>query len=126
MSTDRGFSRLVTAALDRAKIIGVRSGTEHRFTGVWVVVVNGRVFARSWSDQPTGWYRAFVEEPNGEIQLTDGRQIRVRARKVRGERVLDAIHEAYAVKYNTPASQKWVRGFERPTRRATTVEFLRR
>jgi hypothetical protein len=126
MSTGRAFSKLVIAALERAKIVGVRSGTDHRFTGVWVVVVNGRVFARSWSDKPTGWYRAFVEEPHGEIQLTGGRQIRVRARKVRGERLLDAIHEAYASKYDTPASQKWVRGFERPARRATTVEFLPR
>jgi hypothetical protein len=126
MSTDRAFSKLVMAALERANIVGVRSGTEHRFTAVWVVVVNGRVFARSWSDKPTGWYRAFVEEPHGGIQLTGGRQIRVRARKVRGERLLDAIHEAYASKYDTPASQKWVRGFERPARRATTVEFLPR
>jgi hypothetical protein len=120
----RGFSKPVIAALERAKILGVRSGGEHRFTGVWVVVVNERVFTRSWSDKPTGWYRAFVEEPLGAIQVPGGREIRVRAKKVRGERLLDAIDEAYAKKYDTAASQKWVRGFAKPQRRATTIEFV--
>jgi hypothetical protein len=124
MANARAFSRPAIAALDRAKILGVRAGMEHRFTGVWVVVVGGRVFARSWSDTPTGWYRAFVEEPRGTIQLPGGRELRVLAKKVRGERLLDAIDEAYAAKYDTPASQKWVRGFRRPRRRATTLEFV--
>ena len=60
MSTTSSFSNAVVAALAGAKIVGVRSGTEHRPTGVWVVVVKGRVFARSWSDKPTGWFRAFI------------------------------------------------------------------
>jgi hypothetical protein len=126
MSTTNGFSKPVIAALDSAKIIGVRSGTAHRFTGVWVVVVEGRVFARSWSDKPTGWYRAFVAEPLGTIQIPKVREIRVRAKKVRGERLLDAIDDAYAEKYDTPASKKWVRGFAQASRRATTIEFVSR
>jgi hypothetical protein len=42
MGTARAFSRPVIVALESAKIIGVRSGTEHRLTGIWIVVVNGR------------------------------------------------------------------------------------
>ena len=53
------FSNDLVAAFQKAKILGVRAGTEHRYTGVWVVVVKRRVFARSWNDKPTGWYRAF-------------------------------------------------------------------
>jgi hypothetical protein len=120
------FSRPALAALDCAKILGVRAGTEHRFTGVWVVVVGGRVFVRSWSDQPNGWFRAFVREPRGTLQLPGGRELKVRAKRVRGVRLLDAIDEAYAGKYDTPASQKWVRGFRQPKRRATTLEFVAR
>jgi hypothetical protein len=122
----RTFSGATLGALDAAKILGVRAGIEHRPTGVWVVVVGRRVFARSWSDKPTGWYRAFLEEPLGVIQVPSGREIRVRAKKVRGERLLDTIDEAYAAKYNTPASRKWVRGFAQPRRRATTLEFVPR
>ena len=120
------FTAPALAALNAAKILGVRAGTEHRFTSVWVVVVKGRVFARSWSDKPTGWYRAFIEEPLGVIQVPNGRELRVRAKKVRGEGLLDAIDEAYGEKYNTPASRKWVHGFAQERRRKTTLEFVTR
>jgi hypothetical protein len=126
MTAARAFSKPTLAALHAAKILGVRAGTEHRFTGVWVVVARGRVFVRSWNDKPTGWHRAFVEEPLGVIQVPGGREIRVRAKRVRGERLLDAIDEAYGEKYKTPASLKWVRGFAQARRRKTTTEFVPR
>jgi hypothetical protein len=126
MSPGARFPKLTLAALAASKILGVRSGGDHRFTGVWTVVVDGRVFVRSWTDKPTGWYRAFLREPLGVIQVPKGPELPVRAKRVRGERLLDAIDAAYAEKYNTPASQKWVRGFRAPKRRATTVEFVPR
>jgi hypothetical protein len=125
-TTTPRFSKPVLAGLEAAKILGVRAGTEHRFTGVWVVAAAGRVFVRSWNDKPTGWYRAFIDEPLGTIQAPGGREIRVRARKVRGERLLDTIDAAYAEKYDTPASLKWVRGFREARRRATTLELTPR
>jgi hypothetical protein len=118
------FSKPLLALVDAAKIAGVRAGTApHRYLGVWVVVVNERVFVRSWNDKPDGWYRAFVRERVGQLQAGD-REIRVRARKVRGERLLDAIDEAYAAKYPTPGSRKYVRGFRLARRRATTLELI--
>jgi hypothetical protein len=87
------------------------------------VVVAGRAFVRSWNDKPTGWYRAFLAQPLGSIQLA-GREIAVRARQLRGERLRDAVTRAYAGKYNTKASEKWVRGFAEPGRAATTLELL--
>jgi hypothetical protein len=123
----KGFSNPVVDVLTEGKIIGVRAGTdEHRFIGVWVVVVNGRVFVRSWNDKPHGWYRAFDEDSRGTIQIPGGREIRIRARKAKGERLLDAIDRAYAAKYNTPGSRKYVRGFATARRRKNTVELLPR
>lgn len=112
--------------LDRAKILRVRSGTTHRHTGVWVVVVDGRVFVRSWNDKPTGWYRALRAEPLGTIAFggKSGREIPIRARPVRGARILTAVTAAYARKYDTPASLKWVRGFAEASREATTMELV--
>jgi hypothetical protein len=124
MSRAVQFSRSVVAAIDASKILGLRAGVApHRFTGVWVVVVNGRVFVRPWNDKAQGWYRAFLEEGRGVMQVGD-REVRVRARKSRGERLMDAIDLAYKEKYPTPASRKWVRGFATPRRRATTLELL--
>lgn len=121
------FPPVLVRALDAAKILGIRAGerSTHRFTGVWVVVVGGRAFARSWTVKPDGWYAAFREDPLGTIQVGE-RRVRVRAHHVRGERILDAIDQAYAEKYPTPASAKWVRGFRSRKRRAATLEFIPR
>jgi hypothetical protein len=123
MTTARRFSETLLEELARAKILGVRAGAEHRYTGVWVIVVQGRAFVRPWNDKPTGWYRAFLAEPCGSIQLA-GREIAVRARRTRSERLREAVTRAYAEKYDTRASEKWVRGFAEPGRAATTLELV--
>src|SRR5262245_6719026 len=66
--TARLPSRLVTA-IDQSKILGIRAGSrsDHRFTGVWPVVVKGRVFVRSWSLKPDGWYLTFIGDPLASI-----------------------------------------------------------
>ncbi len=122
----RSFSKPVVAAIGAARILGLRAGIgSHRFVGVWVVVVHDRVFVRPWNDKPNGWYRAFLEEPRGAIQAAE-REINIRARKTRGERLMDAVDAAYKEKYPTPGSRHFVRGFARPRRRATTLELLPR
>jgi len=109
--------------LAKAKIIGVRAGTGHRYTGVWVVTTEDRAFVRSWNDKPTGWYQAFLTEPQGSIQLGN-REIAVRVRRAASERLQKAVSAAYADKYNTKASQKWVRGFHEGKREGSTLELL--
>jgi hypothetical protein len=122
MTSSRRFSRVDLEMLRTLKILGVRSGTGHRYTGVWVVVVESRVFVRSWNNKPTGWYRAFRSEPRGSISLGT-KEIAVHARHVRSARLRHAVTQAYATKYNTKASQKWVRGFAEAAREATTLEL---
>lgn len=119
------FSRPVIAAIDAARIMGIKAGTDHKFIGVWPVVVGGRVYARSWGLSKGGWYRTFLEDSAGVIQVGD-REIRIRAVPARSERVRDKVEEAYAVKYDTTASKKWVRGFKTPRRREATMEFAPR
>jgi hypothetical protein len=121
------FSRPVLEAIDESKILGVRAGAKsgHRFIGIWAVVVDGRVCARSWTVKPAGWYRTFQEDPLGTVQVGE-RQIRVRAVPVRGERIRDAVERAYREKYSTPGSLRYVRGFRTSRRRETTTEFVPR
>jgi hypothetical protein len=123
----RRFPSTIVAAIDESKILGVRAGnrSDHRFIGIWAVVVNGRVFARSWTQKPGGWYRTFLDDPLGTIQVGQ-RTIRIRAARARGERLRDAVERAYATKYPTPGSRKYVRGFRTLRRRDTTIEFLPR
>ena len=121
----RSLPASAVKALAEAAILGVRAGprSPHRFIGVWVVVVDGRAFARSWTVSPDGWYQTFRRERFGTIQV-GARRLRVVAKPVRSERILDAVEAAYAAKYSTPASRKWVTGFRRPRRRAATLEFV--
>lgn len=121
------LSRSVVRAIDQAKILGIRAGgrSSHRFIGVWPVVVDGRVLVRSWTLKPGGWYRTILEDPRATIQV-GARQIRVRAVRVRSERIRDAVERAYAVKYPTPGSRKYVRGFRSARRRDATIEFVGR
>jgi hypothetical protein len=122
------FSRNVLALLRDSRMIRIRSGIgdePHRYTGIWCVVVDERVFVRPWFDKSSGWRRAFREEPRGAVSVGE-REIPVRGRPARGGRLFDAIDDAYAEKYDTKASLRWVRGFATPRRRKTTLELLPR
>lgn len=118
----RRFPRRILAELHEAQFIRIRAGNEHRFIGIWVVVVKDRVFVRSWSMKPRSWWRSFLEEPRGAIQL-GGREIAVRAAQARSEPIRDAVDQAYVEKYNTQASLKWARGLGSAKRRETTTEL---
>lgn len=123
MAKNETFADDVVEALRNAKILGVRSGSEHRYTGVWVVVIDKRVFVRSWYDKPTGWFRAFKKEPIGTIQV--GKlEVPVRGKPVRSARIRDAVTVAFGEKYNTKGSKVWVDGFAEPARLLTTLEFV--
>ena len=123
----QGLPPAVVSAIDATKYLGVRAGrrSDHRFIAIWPIVIGGRVFGRSWTIKHDGWFQTFLDDPLGAIQV-GSRVIRVRARRVRSSRMLDAIERAYAEKYPTPGARTFVRGFRTPRRRAATVEFLRR
>ena len=124
-ATKKGFSDKVISAIDKSSYLKVRAGTTHRFVAIWSVVVGRRVFVRSWYMRPGGWYYTFLEEPRGAIEI-DGREIPVRASRVRSLRVKGAVSKAYAAKYVTPASLQYVKGFARGRRRDTTTELIPR
>jgi len=116
--------KTIVSVIDDEKMLAIRAGTgPHRFIGIWAVVVEGRVFVRSWSLEPRSWYRTFREDSVGAIQVR-GRTVRVRARFPTGDRLLDAVSEAYAAKYHTPGSLKYVRDLARARSRATTTELV--
>jgi hypothetical protein len=114
---------LIASARD-GRILRVRAGDgSHRFTGIWMVVVEGRIFVRSWTLKPEGWFQTLLRERRGVIQV-GGREVPVRAVRTRSERLKREVDRAYAGKYRTPASAKYVRGFRVPRRRDTTTELI--
>ena len=123
MKTKR-FPDDILAAIRDGKLLGLRAGTQpHRFIGIWAVVVEGRVFVRSWSLKPRSWYRTFLEEPRGAINV-NGQEIAVRAVRTRSERLKEAIDRAYLEKYHTKGSIQYARDLGGETSRATTTELV--
>lgn len=114
----------IAAAIHKSKVLGVRAGTgPHRIIGIWAVVVEDRVFVRSWSVKPGGWNRTFRKEPRGTIAI-EGQELPARAVQTRSERLKDAIDQAYTAKYGTKAGMKYVQDLCSPQSRATTTELV--
>jgi hypothetical protein len=124
MSPNRKFPKSVVEAVHRAKILGIRTGTNpHRIIGIWAVVVEGRVFVRSYSLKERSWYRTFREEPRGVIEV-NGKQFKVRPVFTRSERLKKLVDKAYAEKFPTAGSRVFVEGFKEKKRRDTTTELV--
>jgi hypothetical protein len=118
------FSEEVLTALEKSKGLRIRAGTgTHRFIGIWFVVVEGRVVVRSWSIKPTGWYRKFLRDPRGAIQLGKS-EIAIRAVPVRGKTLRDAVDQAYLERYSTPGSLKYAKDLCQARSEATTTELI--
>src|SRR6266567_1360596 len=124
MKAKRNSPKEIVAAIREGKILGIRAGTKpHRIIGIWAVVVEGRVFVRSWSLKPRSWYRTFLKDPRGAIQIA-GREIPIRAVRTRSERLKRAVDRAYLEKYNTPGSLQYACDLGRAKSRATTTELV--
>jgi len=124
MKAKRRFPAEIVAAIREGQRLGIRAGSApHRIIGIWAVVVEGRVFVRSWSLKPRSWYRTFLAEPQGIIEVA-GRELPVRAVRTRSERLKSAVSRAYLEKYNTPGSIKYARDLGRAKSRATTTELV--
>lgn len=124
MKPSQRFSADILASIRDGKILGIRAGTQpHRIIGIWAVVVERRVFVRSWSLKPRSWYRTFLEEPVGVIQV-EGQEIPVRAVHTRSERLKEAVDRAYLEKYKTPGSIKYAQDLGRSPSRDTTTELV--
>lgn len=118
------FPEDLLTILHQRKGLRIRAGNgKHRFIGIWMVVVEDRVFVRSWEAKPNGWYRTFLKEPEGAILIPDY-EVAVRAVPVKSERLNAAIDCAYLEKYSGPGSIKYAIGLGKPKCRATTMELL--
>lgn len=80
-------------------------GTLHR-TIIWVVVVDGVAYIRSYRGSTARWYRELVAEPAGAI-VADGRRIELRAVPATDDASVEAcsagLQEKYAGDPATPA-----------------------
>jgi hypothetical protein len=127
MTSKPHFSQETLATINKDRILGIRAGSDskHRVIGIWVVVVDGRVFVRSYTMKPGGWWRTFLEDPYGEMFVSKRKRgIKIRAVQTRSEKLKDAVSTAYKEKYNTRGSVGYVEEMSKKPLRDTTTELV--
>jgi hypothetical protein len=123
MKVKRKLAEELLEALRQSMGLRIRAGNEHRFTGIWHVVVDERVFVRSWSVKEKGWYRTFLKVPNGAI-LVGKEEIEIAAKPVRGAKLRNSIDRAYLEKYKSPGAVRYAKDLGSAKSRATMMELV--
>ena len=106
-------------------LTGVRAGgPEREFLEIWVVEVQGRLFARSWGLARRSWYTAFLDGQEGELQ-SGGNCIAVRGNVPEDlDLIADAISAEYLRRYNQGDNAVYAQGIAGPEHVARTLEFV--
>lgn len=81
-------------------------GDPGRWTPIWVVVVEGEVFVRTWHRRVTGWYGRAVESERAWIRVGEDPVAVVVV--ATGDLDSDAIDAAYRAKYGAGGGQSMV------------------
>jgi hypothetical protein len=90
--------------------------TKHRAT-IWVVVVEGEVFVRSFTGPKGKWYRNVMANPEANLEV-EGKTIHVKAIPVSDQKSIEAVSQAYLEKYSgSPYAKDMVRPEVAPTTR---------
>lgn len=111
--------------LKNETLTGIKGGTEHeQFLDIWMVEVNGRVFARSWNQSQRSWFTAFLETEIGQIKYGEN-VLNVTGKKVDAEDLIhQKINEAYLKKYKQPENIHYAQGITQPEYTGFTMEFI--
>jgi hypothetical protein len=120
------FSKAFLKCINETQITSVRAGKDRtKFTGIWMVVVDERIFGRSYYGADRSWYTTLLWGDDGDIKC--GKEII----SVKGVTPADIntvgkeINKAYEKKYLVRAlNNNWVAALCEPERVARTMEFI--
>ena len=97
-----GFSKAVLERFEKEREVDVETrsakGTKHSVT-IWIVVVDGTPYVRSYLGPRGRWYRELLARREGAI-VADGRRTRVRATHDRSAKAIAAVSAALRRKYS--------------------------
>ena len=125
MKSKNHFPENILKIIQKEKILGIRAGRDstHRVIGIWTVVVERRVFVRSYTMKPRSWWRTFLEDSQGSIFVAD-KEFPIHAIQTRSERLKALVSAAYKEKYNRPGDIQYVKDMSRKKSRDTTTELV--
>lgn len=118
-------SQLAIDYINSHSLTGIKAGAERpTFLDIWMVVVDNRIFARSWGFAEKSWFNSFLQDPNGQLKCGDA-IIPIKAVvPTDNAEMTDKINAAYLSKYNTEDRIEYAQGIVRPAHIEKTMEFI--
>ncbi len=113
------------AIVHQQGLTSVRAGAADRaFLEIWVVAVQGRLFARSWGLSERSWYTAFLGGARGTLRC-DGTELEVLGIVPPDlEAISESVSAEYLRKYDRGENSEYAHGIIRPEHVARTMEFV--
>ena len=106
-------------------LIGLKAGKERKtFLEIWMVVIDDRIFARSWGFAEKSWYNTFLTDPFGQIKCGEI-TFNIKATIPNDIKELtNRINQAYIDKYNFGRNIEYVEGIIQQQHVDKTMEFM--
>lgn len=111
--------------IESEQLTAIKAGqNDHDFLNIWMVVVNNRIFARSWGFAERSWYNTFLKDNIGQIKSGDY------IFNIKGEipedfnELVEPINEAYMKTYNFGSNAFYAEGITKEEHINKTMEFI--
>lgn len=106
-------------------LTGIKAGFERPdFLNIWMVIVDNRIFARSWGFAEKSWYNSFLHNPAGELNC-GGQVFTIKAVIPNDlDKLTEKINAAYLEKYNSGANSVYAQGIVTEEHVRKTMEFI--
>ncbi|MET3535219.1 DUF2255 family protein [Chryseobacterium limigenitum] len=115
-------------ALDYIKtnnLIGVKAGANRStFLEIWMIVVNDRIFARSWGLAEKSWYNSFIQDSKGQIQCGNFVFNINAIIPMDNDELTKVINNEYLTKYNSGHNIDYAKGIIQTKHVEKTMEFI--
>ncbi len=111
--------------IDSHNLIGIKAGKEREsFLEIWMVIVENRIFARSWGFAERSWYNTFLKDNLGEIKC--GETIYKIEAKIPSDLadIENKINQAYLEKYDSGDNSFYAKGITEKEHVEKTMEFV--
>ncbi|GGF01649.1 hypothetical protein GCM10010984_18820 [Chishuiella changwenlii] len=112
-------------SIDSEILTGIKAGTDdHRFLDIWMVIVDDRIFARSWGIAERSWYNTFLNNENGKIKSGD-KVFNIKAKIPEDLYELEEpINNAYMKTYDFGTNAFFAKGLAGKKHVEKTMEFI--
>lgn len=119
-----GFPKDFYQYLEENTLTGIKAGKDRTtFLNIWMVNVEGRIFARSWGKSSRSWFTTLLDEKKGQIKYGE-KVINIKAVQCKDPLLNAKINKAYRMRYTTPENLPFAIGITQPDYANFTMEFL--